>query len=89
MMDIGFAFNTSYYDVEGEEVRSRANIARHYMKGMFIIDLLSSLPFDLLPLLGDKLKLIALLKVIRITRLTRMVNKLSFEEETKAVSNHS
>jgi len=77
------AFNTSFYDVEGEEVKDRAKIAVHYMKGSFFIDLISTIPFDLI---NEQLSALSILKVIRITRLTKIINKLGFEEETKAVS---
>lgn len=84
VIDIIIAFNTSYYDVEGEEIRKHSKIAEHYLKGAFLIDLVSTIPFDLIT---ASLKITAILKVIRIQRLTKIINKLSVEEETKAVSN--
>jgi hypothetical protein len=47
-VDILIAFNTSYYDVEGEEVKSRFRIAKRYMAGSFLIDALSSFPFTII-----------------------------------------
>jgi hypothetical protein len=53
---------------------------------MFIVDFLSTVPWDAIPGIGKNFRLLSILKVVRITRLTKMVNKLAFEEETKAVS---
>mmetsp|Transcript_93061 Transcript_93061/g.128241 ORF Transcript_93061/g.128241 Transcript_93061/m.128241 type:complete len:217 (+) Transcript_93061:899-1549(+) len=80
-VDIVIAFNTSYYNVDGEEVISRKLIAIRYVKGLFLIDLISSLPFNLI---NKSLNVLSILKVVRIRRLSIMINKLSLDEETKA-----
>ena len=51
---------------------------------MFFVDLISTIPFDLLPTVGEQLAVLSILKVVRISRLTKIINKLSVEEETKA-----
>mmetsp|Transcript_93059 Transcript_93059/g.128239 ORF Transcript_93059/g.128239 Transcript_93059/m.128239 type:complete len:101 (-) Transcript_93059:615-917(-) len=51
------------------------------MKGMFLIDLISSLPFSYI---HKSLNVLSILKVVRIRRLSKMINKLSLAEETKA-----
>ena len=84
--DIFIQFNTTYYDADGEEIRLRCSIARNYITQMFLIDFISTVPWDGLPMFDQSFRLFAILKVVRITRLTKMVNKLSFDEETKAVS---
>lgn len=87
MLDILVAFNTIFYDIDGNEVRSRLRIARSYTSNFFLIDLLSSIPFDLIQ--GPEtnyLKVLSMLKLIRITKLTRVINSLHVDQETKAVS---
>ena len=49
LCDIVFQLNTTYYDVDGEEVFRKSKIRINYLTGSFIVDLLSSLPFDYLP----------------------------------------
>mmetsp|Transcript_32843 Transcript_32843/g.23749 ORF Transcript_32843/g.23749 Transcript_32843/m.23749 type:complete len:244 (-) Transcript_32843:1170-1901(-) len=80
-IDIFFAFNTSYFSADGEEITDRKSIALRYMKGMFFIDFVSSVPFDVI---NQELKVLAILKVVRINRLSKMINKLSLTEESKA-----
>jgi len=48
ILDIIVQMNTTYYDSDGEEVFSKSRIRKNYICGMFPIDLLSSLPFDLI-----------------------------------------
>jgi len=80
-MDIIVAFNTSYFNADGEEVIDRKLIAIRYIKGLFLIDLISSLPFNLI---NKSLNVLSILKVVRIRRLSIMINKLSLTEESKA-----
>lgn len=86
LVDIIIAFNTIYVSFDGEEVTDRWKIAKKYLTGMFFIDLISTIPFDLFPVIGEELSTLNLLKVIRISRLTKMINRAQFEVETKAVS---
>ena len=46
-MDIMLQMNTTYYDSDGEEIFNKGKIRYHYLTGMFIVDLLSSLPIEL------------------------------------------
>ena len=85
IIDIGVCFNTSYYNAEGEEVRDRKEIAKRYMfRGLFIFDLLSSIPYDIIAL--SSIKVLKILKILRISRLNRTINKLELDEVNKAVS---
>lgn len=87
--DIIVAFNTRYIDGTGETITDRKKIARRYMKGDFIIDFISSIPFKILGLLFDffnQISILKILKVVRIRRITKLVLKLEFREEQKAVS---
>jgi len=80
-VDIFIAFNTSFFNADGEEITDRKQIALHYMKGMFLIDFISSVPFDLI---NKEFKVLSILKVVRISRLSKMINKLALTEESKA-----
>jgi hypothetical protein len=51
---------------------------------MFLIDLLSSIPIDLL-FPNSPLKTINILKIIRIKRLTRIIDKMNADEERKSI----
>lgn len=48
MFDIYLNFRTAYYDSRGNLVANRRRIALHYIKGWFIIDAISVVPFDLI-----------------------------------------
>ncbi|GFV66621.1 potassium voltage-gated channel subfamily H member 4 [Trichonephila clavipes] len=46
--DIILNFRTTYVNKKGEVVADPCSIARNYLRGWFIVDLLAALPFDLL-----------------------------------------
>ena len=46
LIDIIVQFRTTYFSVEGEEVRDWKKIAIRYLKGMFIIDLVATIPWS-------------------------------------------
>ena len=48
ILDIIVQMNTTYYDSDGEEVFKKSRIMKNYLCGMFPVDLLSSIPFELL-----------------------------------------
>jgi hypothetical protein len=86
--DIIVGFNTRYIDGTGETITDRKKISRRYLKGDFIIDFISSIPFKILGLLVDffnQISFLKILKVVRIRRITKLVLKLEFREEQKAV----
>lgn len=76
--------NTSYYNQEGEEIIDKAKIRVHYFFGTFLVDLLSSLPIDLMFTGNSAVKVINMLKIIRIKRLTRIIDKMNADEEMKS-----
>ena len=47
-IDLLLNFRTTYYTIEGKEVVTGSRIATHYVKTWFTIDLVSSIPFDLI-----------------------------------------
>lgn len=75
--------NTTYYDSDGEEIFIKKKIRQNYIQGFFFIDLLSSIPFDLI-YSGSLFRLINILKIIRIKKLTAIINKLNVDEEKKS-----
>ena len=47
-VDIVMNFRTTYFNPRtGEEIIEKHRISKHYLQGQFIIDLLSTIPFDL------------------------------------------
>jgi hypothetical protein len=48
LVDIFVIFNSAFYDSEFLVVEDRKVIAKDYLKGWFLIDLLAIIPFDLL-----------------------------------------
>ena len=62
----------------GRLVRDRSRIARHYLRGWFIIDLLSIIPFDMIAMAvsGDNNDKMHELKIVRIIRLLRLLKLL-------------
>lgn len=79
LIDIAVQFRTTYFSVEGEEVRDWKKIAKRYFKGMFFIDFIATIPWSLTPI--DSLKLLKIFKVTRITRFTKVIQKLELKED--------
>ena len=69
--------------MEGEEVRDWKKIAKRYMKGMFFIDFIATVPWSLVS--DSPLKLLKIFKVTRITRFTKVIQKLELKEDQKAM----
>ena len=83
LIDILVQFRTTYFSVEGEEVREWRKIAKRYIKGMFFIDLIATIPWSVVD--QDLLKLLKIFKVTRITRFTKVIQKLELKEDQKAM----
>lgn len=79
IVDILINFRTTYVNNNEEVVSHPANIAIHYFKGWFLIDMVAAIPFDLL-IFGsgsdETTTLIGLLKTARLLRLVRVARKL-------------
>ena len=82
-IDIMVQFRTTYFSVEGEEVRDWKKIAKRYMKGMFFIDFIATVPWNYIGL--DQLRLLKICKVTRITRFDKVIQKLELKEDQKAM----
>lgn len=86
MIDILLGFMTTYFDAQGQEVRDHKKIAIKYLKGLFIIDFLSSVPYKLLFPDFKTIHILKILKIARISRFEPVVQKMELNEESKAVS---
>lgn len=79
-IDIFLTFNTSYSDsVNMKEIYDRKKIALNYLKGWFLIDLISIVPFDKLAnfnnvtAIAKFARIGRLYKIIRMTRLAKLL----------------
>ena len=82
-IDILVQFRTTFFSNEGEEVRDLKKIAMRYIRGLFFIDLVATIPWSLFD--QPILKLLKILKVTRITRFTKVIEKLELKEDQKAM----
>ena len=92
MLDVVINFRTSYVDEPtGNEITNFKDIAVHYLKGKFWIDLLASLPLDFFSYTLNNedndntiiLQLFGLLKLVRILRLSRLIAYMNLNNEIK------
>jgi len=91
MVDVFINFRTSFVNSKtGEEIFDLKVIAKNYMKGRFWVDVLASLPLDMLTLLfktsdGDTnvFDLFGLLKLVRVLRLSRIIMYMNLKDDIK------
>ena len=79
LIDIFVIFNSAYYQDEVELIEDRATICCEYLKGWFVIDVLSILPIDLIFNIGGFTKIVRIAKVgrmIKLVKLTRLARIL-------------
>ncbi|KAI3365278.1 hypothetical protein L3Q82_010374, partial [Scortum barcoo] len=79
IVDIIINLRTTYVDQNDEVVTQPSQIAKHYLKGWFPIDLFAAIPFDLLIFRSgsdEMATLTSLLKTARLLRLVRVARKL-------------
>eukprot|EP01135_Chromosphaera_perkinsii_P001801 Nk52_evm70s210 gene=Nk52_evmTU70s210 len=74
-LDIIINFRTTYQDESGTIVTSPMPMAKHYLKGWFVIDLFATLPFEFI-VTGFDSQLFSLLKIFRVLRLGKVVAKI-------------
>ena len=90
-VDIIVIFRTSYVNnMTGDEIYSPSLIAKNYLfSSRFVLDFLSSLPFDYFKLgtgyVGDILSLITMLKIVRVTRINVIISNLNVKQDLKAM----
>ena len=83
-IDIIYNFNTWYEDEDLNEVLDRKLITKRYIKGWFMIDVVSILPFDILLDMGplNKIARVARIgKVFRIVKLTKLLRLLKINKK--------
>lgn len=91
MIDVIINFRTSYINSKtGEEIFDLKLIAKNYMKGRFWIDILASLPMDVITLGFSEeqsntiiFELFGLLKLVRVLRLSRIIMYMNLKDDIK------
>jgi len=78
VVDMFFNFFLPYQDEEGTWVNNHRKVILKYVKGWFLIDIISILPFDLLGLLmnSDATSQLKVLRIIRLFRLAKLLRVL-------------
>ena len=71
MMDICVKFNEAFKDPHGKMVVNRSAIARRYLRGWFLLDLASTIPWDYMSAGSGGARLIRILRVFKLLRLLR------------------
>jgi hypothetical protein len=71
LVDIFVIFNTVFYNEEMETITSRKLIAKNYLGGWFMVDLLAIVPFDIILSAGTDIN--QMIKVARVGRLYKLV----------------
>lgn len=82
IIDIIVNFNLCYYDDENILVTSRSKIACKFLKGFFIIDFVSSIPFTLITGGGGggANKIVRILKIPRLIKMMKLTKMKKFKE---------
>eukprot|EP00854_Cymbomonas_tetramitiformis_P008696 gene8696-10318_t len=79
--DIILNFRTAHYAEDGSLVTSSWPLARRYLRGWFLLDLVATVPFDLLAqLAGQDPSAIRSIKLVRILRLARLLKLVQFSK---------
>ena len=76
-MDIYLTFHTTFFDAENELVLDKKVIAKKYLSWWFTIDLIATLPFEILGFLWPPHRLVPQLKVIRLVRFTKVLKQFT------------
>ncbi len=85
-LDVIISFRTTLVDESTNlEITDARLIAKQYiLRGRFLVDVISSIPFDaLINSHSEKLKLVSILKLARIFRFTRIISFLNATEDFK------
>jgi len=83
IIDIFINLNTSYYDHDGDEIKEKKKIIKHYIGTSFTVDLVSSIPIEFIT--DNKVvRIINMLKIIRLMRIRAIIDKMNVDEELKS-----
>lgn len=86
MIDLLINFRTTYISSSnGDEIYDPKLIAKKYLTGRFIIDLLSSFPLDKLSGNNSYLPMLGMLKLVRVARISVVITNLNIKSGTKAL----
>lgn len=85
LIDIFINFRTTFMNRFGVEIYNPILIAKNYIYGpRFWIDLVSSIPFDVIPINGLRaLNIMSMLKIVRIFRISKIIQHLNVRKEIK------
>ena len=89
LVDIIISFRTTYVDPStGDEIQDLRQIANHYLRSRFWLDLLATIPIDQFAELivqesVTALQMFGLLKLVRVLRLGRIIAYLNLKDDVK------
>jgi hypothetical protein len=77
ILDILLNFRTGYYDDEGHLVTDAKRIAVNYLRTWFLVDVLSVMPYELIPAANmfKLFRMVRLMKLLRVLRLKKLFNQ--------------
>lgn len=80
-LDVLVNFNLAFFDKDLGWVTRRGPICRYYLRGFAIVDIVSTVPYDVI-VSGEtgslrNLKVLRLIKLLRIVRSTRVIRRLA------------
>ena len=85
-IDLFINMRTTYMSqTTGEEIKDPKMIAKRYITGRFIVDLLSTIPFDKLAGKNDILPMFGMLKLFRIFRVSMVIRNLNITTSSKSL----
>jgi hypothetical protein len=93
MFDVAVNFCSAYYDDDNKLVVNRKLIMKKYMKGWMIIDLVASIPFNLVETLADTssandmLRIFRLPRLYRLLRITRIFKIFNYLKQSSMIKN--
>jgi len=96
-IDMLLMFRTSYYTVQRQLIYDVPSITKHYLRGSFLIDFITTVPVDRIAKIfvteGSALRVVKILRVLRLFRLVRLARLLQngplfekFEDMTRGIN---
>ena len=90
MLDMIVVFRTSIF-LEDTEIWHCKKVSKHYLEGRFTVDLVSTIPFELILSWflernqADRFKLLSLFKLIRMLRLSHIITVMNLHKDAKLI----
>lgn len=96
IIDIFVNFLTAYYDEENKLITDNRTIARGYMRGWFVVDLITCFPFNVMAFAMEHkarsttnynkiLRLLRLPRLYRLVRIARIIKIVTFLKNNKHI----